>query len=204
MKHFLIFVVALGIFGPAYVYGQECDLKIRDGFAAQDLGRILSCFDQRLKSLESTRSIKPQSGSTSSIRNAEKYDAGDFSVFVRASSRTQDSIKIALSIQNTTTKTILLSICSGEGGSTVFDERTVSTRAIESKQLKGIAIHHYCGSNSPADYTPLPANTGRDVVVTLPDAAAMGNSLNLNLDLRKLEESRDIYRQAVPLSVVVR
>lgn len=31
----------------------ECDLTIRDGNAAQDLDRVLRCFDQRLKALES-------------------------------------------------------------------------------------------------------------------------------------------------------
>lgn len=36
--------------------GQECDLAIRDGNAAQDLNRILQCFDQRLKAIETTMS----------------------------------------------------------------------------------------------------------------------------------------------------
>lgn len=37
----------------------ECDLTIRDGNAAQDLDRVLRCFDQRLKVIEATI---PESG----------------------------------------------------------------------------------------------------------------------------------------------
>ena len=52
MQRTLLLSVALVCAFAIHAYGEECNLEIRDGFAAQDLSRILHCFDQRIKNLE--------------------------------------------------------------------------------------------------------------------------------------------------------
>lgn len=103
--------------------GQECDLAIRDGNAAQDLSRILHCFDQRMKNSEiEIADLKKRLGGGGSVSNPAEFDAGPFAASVRGASRNGDYINIGIVIKNKTTEEIPLAINYWESPVLVDDE----------------------------------------------------------------------------------
>ena len=72
MKRILPLSIALVCAFAMHGYGEECNLEIRDGFAAQDLSRILHCFDQRLKNLE-TGETEKRPGRSETSRNPSAF-----------------------------------------------------------------------------------------------------------------------------------
>ncbi len=70
LTHFcFVWLFSSAAFGGA----QECDLSIRDGHAAQDLNRILTCLDQRIKTLEvGISDLEKQRGSGQPLASGQK------------------------------------------------------------------------------------------------------------------------------------
>src|SRR5215510_7470105 len=109
MQRTLLLSVALVCTFAIYVYGEECNLEIRDGFAAQDLSRILHCFDQRIKNLE-TGETGERPGRSETSRNPSAFDTDTFVLSIRSASRKGNSIQLGMSIRNKTTEEIRVAI----------------------------------------------------------------------------------------------
>lgn len=103
--------------------GQECDLAIRDGNAAQDLSKILHCLDQRIKSSEvEIADLKKRLGGGGSVTNPAEFDAGPFTASVRGASLQGDKINIGIVIRNKTTEELPISINNNAATVLIDDE----------------------------------------------------------------------------------
>lgn len=194
--------VVLLLASPAFVYGQECDMQIRDGYAAQDLARILRCFDQRLKKLEEGgAAASGRVTSEPSTKNAAVFEAGDFTVAARATSgsKTDRGANVALAIQNRAAEQILLGVRQGVDV-VVIGERTGESRIVSYGAIVGIAT---VGLHSPAGYfTQVPIKSTLNFTIKLSDVSNMGSNLSLSLPLYQFKDGK-AQQVTVPLSFVM-
>lgn len=124
MKRDLLRSVVVVLALSTNVYGGECNLEIRDSSVAQDLNRILPCLDQRLKTLENKSSDPEQRlGSGIPTRNPATFDAGPFTVSVRAASRQGSTLHLGIQVYNKTAEPIFLAFSEGS----LIDEDTGGT-----------------------------------------------------------------------------
>jgi len=189
--------------------GQECDLVIRDGNAAQDLSKILHCLDQRIKTNEVEISdIKrrmgdgiPSGNSKAADRGA--FDAGMFSVLVRGASRKAECINIGLNIKNKTTEEMLLAIEYGNEAVLVDEEKGTS---INRPSVDGIMVIQYPQTNLQEKHTPvLPdAELPFSLKFCSGDLKSSTSSLfKLNLSLWTMKNKK-AKQTTVPLNVTLK
>lgn len=106
---------------------QDCHMEIREGSAARDLGRVLKCFDDRIKALEAKAGAGESRQGTGALGSpASEFDAGSFGISVRTATRTESNqINVLLNFRNKTTEDIHVagSVESGEQ-IVLFDEKS--------------------------------------------------------------------------------
>jgi hypothetical protein len=190
------------------VYGGECNLEVRDGSAAQDLNRVLQCIDQRLKNLE-VKSSDPEQrlGSGILTRNPAVFDAGPFTVSVRAASRQGDRLHLGIQVFNKTTEQILLALnqSSPQGGQVLIDDDTGVSIQFDGL-ISGIASQGYTNngfSNEEKDFMLVPSNTILNFSLQFSSAKVKSNILSLTLQLYSLK-NRQVQRITAPLSVTLK
>jgi len=177
---------------------QECQMEIREGSAARDLGRVLSCFDERLKAVES-RLDASGSGSSAAIteRNNATFDAGDFSVTVRSAIRDDQRgrVNILLSIRNKTTVDIYLGYL--VGSNIITDEAT--GMSAEKFLVSGLNFN----ANRQEDYTSVPAGATISVTLSPESSRIVGPDVSARIVLTQFVRGNE-RRVTVPLSFKIR
>jgi len=145
------------VFAPTAFGGvQECDLSIRDGYAAQDLNRILTCLDQRIKTLEGSISeLEKQRGSVQPLISDQKgtpsagmpspntvtQEGIAFSLEKVSRSKDKKSVTVVFSAMNTKEDAVGVMFVAPEP-SFVDDEATmVSVKS--DKDVGGISVCNY-------------------------------------------------------------
>jgi hypothetical protein len=198
MKLGLLMSVALVVSFSANVYGEDCDLEIRDGTAAQDLSRILHCFDRRLKNLENKAGdLDKRPSSSGPTRNPTEFDAGMFVISVRAVSRQGNCIRLGVAIRNKTTEEGFLAMII-EMPVLIDEEKGISI-ALFGNSADGIRRNN--GSTKEQDYTPIPPNTVSNFSLKFcSDELQNSRLFRLTLHLLSLK-NQQIKRITAPLSV---
>jgi len=173
-------------------------MEIREGSAARDLGRVLRCFDERLKALEKT-SNAGEAGSRAGApsRNAAEFDAGKFSVTVRSAVRSQQAVRVLLNIRNKTTEDLFIGKGSTNGRHVISDETTGVID--DSPSITGL---NYGGTNKDNN-TLIPAGSMISMSVATRADWITGIDANLRLTLEVLENSR-VRLVSIPLSFQIR
>ena len=157
MQRTLLLSVALVCAFAMHGYGEECNLEIRDGFAAQDLNRILHCFDQRIKNLETGETGKrPERSETS--RNPSAFDADTFVLSIRSISRAGNAIagnaiQLGISIRNKTTEEIRVAIDQSNAPVLIDEEKGTPLRMLSNPGIKLAS-----SQSSEEGFTPIPSN----------------------------------------------
>lgn len=199
MKRDLLMSAAFVLALSANVYGGECNLEIRDGSVAQDVNKALLCLDQRLKNLE-TKSSSPEQRLSSGIptRNPDTFDAGPFTVSVRAATRSGDRLHLGIQIYNKTAEPIFLAFSEAS----LIDEDTgVSIRFLGLDN--GVVSLSYGMEKEERGYTLIPANTILNFSLQYESGQIKSNTLGLTLRLYSLK-SQQPQRIAAPLGVTLK
>lgn len=184
-----------------HVYGEECDLEIRDGSAARDLSRILRCFDQRMKNMEIKLSDPGSSpGSGPQARNPAEFDAGAFTVSVRSTAREEGCIRVGLAVRNKTTENIFLAINSQAPSNLIDEEKGIILNMSGGEH--GLRSMHGANKNE-SSYSQIPSNIVKNVSLRFcsnPFQSQKSRQFNLELPLLHLK-NQQVEGIPVPLSV---
>ena len=195
----LLAVVAIHVGAQA----QECDLQIRDGSAARDLGRVLRCLDERLKKLEARSDVAETTQAVGSAgRNAAAFDAGAFTASVRVATRQDNSIRVAISLRNKTTEPVYVA----ERWHHNADQHVLvdeSTGVAVKPRSNSVGLVTYDGTNAVRSFTQLPANAVLDFAFTFDGREVTGSTANLTLILYALQGGT-AQRLTIPLAVKIR
>ncbi len=200
MRGHLLKCAVLALLISPNTYGSECTMEIHDGTLARDLTRAFQCVDQRLKSLEN-KPREPEQPLKDGMpsRNAATFDAGPFTVSVRAATRQNDTLFLGLQLYNKTVEPIFVAL--GEG--VLIDEEVGVPIRLGGRT--GIAADRIGrqGDQDESNYTLVPSNTILNFTLQCEIAQIKSNSLSLTLQLYSLK-NRQIQRISAPISVTLK
>jgi hypothetical protein len=197
MQRTLLLSVALVCAFAMHGYGEECNLEIRDGFAAQDLSRILHCFDQRIKNLETGETGK-RPGRSETSRNPSAFDADTFVLSIRSISRAGNAIQLGMSIRNKTTEEIRVAIDQNESHVLIDEEKGTPLRMQSSSGIKLAS-----SQSSEASFTPIPSNAVLHFSLQFAAGEVKSGLFSFNLYLL-IRGDQQVKKITVPLSVTLK
>ena len=197
MQRTLLLRVALVCAFAMHGYGEECNLEIRDGFAAQDLSRILHCFDQRIKNLETGETGK-RPGRSETSRNPSAFDADTFVLSIRSISRAGNAIQLGMSIRNKTTEEIRVAIDQNESHVLIDEEKGTPLRMQSSSGIKLAS-----SQSSEASFTPIPSNAVLHFSLQFAAGEVKSGLFSFNLYLL-IRGDQQVKKITVPLSVTLK
>lgn len=184
------------------VFGEDCNLEIRDGFAAQDLSRILHCLDKRIKNNEiDINEIKSTIKFTEKTTPKTVFDTGKLTATTRGNSKKDRCINVGLSLKNNTTEEIL--VATETGKSVLIDEETGVSLKIDDQS--GLAYNHDEEKNSRM-YSPILPNAQINYNMSFCNddfVKSHSRLFSLNLSLLTLNNDK-VDKTTVPLSVTLK
>lgn len=196
----LVCLIALAAVAPAVA--QECDLQVREGSAARDLGRALKCIDERLKALEARQPASdPRSSGGQPSRNSAEFDAGSFSVSVRSAARDgRDArrVNVLIHVRNKTTEEVYLAANADEG-QVLFDES--SGASVRASAVTGIQTIN--GSLDERSYTQISPNSTMSFALAFNIDAMKGSSATVTIHLLHYA-ARQMRRVTAPFNISIR
>ena len=197
MKRTLPLSVALVCAFAMHGYGEECNLEIRDGSAAQDLSRILHCFDQRIKNLETGETGK-RPGRSETSRNPSAFDTDTFVLSIRSISRAGYFIQLGMSIRNKTTKEIRVAIDQLDTPVLIDEEKGTPFRMQSTAGIK-LAMNQSSGEG----FTPIPSNAVLHFSLQFAAGEVKSGLFSFNLYLL-MRGDQQVKKITAPLSVTLK
>ena len=197
MQRTLLLSVALVCAFAMHVYGEECNLEIRDGFAAQDLSRILHCFDQRIKNLETGETGK-RPGRSETSRNPSAFDTDTFVLSIRSISRAGNAIQLGMSIRNKTTEEVRVAIDQSATPVLIDEEKGTPLRMLNSAGIKLAS-----SQSSEESFTPIPSNTVLHFSLQFAAGEVKRGLFSFNLYLL-MRSDQQVKKITAPLSVTLK
>lgn len=185
---------------PITASASECNLRISENNAAQDLSRVLNCLQKRIDHIEAENlDLKKQLAGGSVQSSPNTFDAGLFSVTVRGASKEGGCITVGTFVKNKTTEEILLS--GMERDSVIIDTKTGKTSSI--KEFSGIrASHPHFRLNTSKFTTVLPNSSVNFSSLFCSQELAKSKSSVYDLSLHLVNaDGDDFKRYAIPLAV---
>ena len=197
MKRTLLLSVALVCAFAMHGYGEECNLEIRNGSAAQDLSRILHCFDQRIKNLE-TRETGNRPGRSETSRNPSTFDTDTLVVSIRSISRAGNAIRLGISIRNKTTEEIRVAIDVSEPPVLIDEEKGTPLRMQSNPGIKRAS-----SQSSEESFTPIPSNAVLHCSLQFASGEVKSGLFSFNLYLL-MRGDQQVKKITAPLSVTLK
>jgi hypothetical protein len=197
MQRTLLLSVALVCAFAMDGYGEECNLEIRDGFAAQDLSRILHCFDQRIKNLETGETGK-RPGRSETSRNPSAFDTDTFALSIRNISRAGHLIQLGISIRNKTTEEMRVAIDQYPAPVLIDEEKGTPLRMQSSAGIKLAS-----SQSSEESFTPIPSNAVLHFSLQFAAGEVKRGLFSFNLYLL-IRGDQQVKKITAPLSVTLK
>lgn len=170
----------------ASLFAQDCKVRINEANPGGDVERILRCFDERIKFLESQ--VDASNGSQLGRLSANsEFDAGSFAVSVTTAKREGRQISILLSFRNKTSAAVYIGRTSQRVDNAVlFDEKTgLSDEGVERSGVRAT----YAGGSKDS-YSAIPAYSRINAAYTFDGSKIQGGVARLTMVLLEYAEPR--------------
>jgi hypothetical protein len=200
MKYFIGFLFIFFI-SVTTGYGGECDLEIRNGYAAQDLSRVLNCLQEKIiRNEQEILELKTRVKGGGEIIDPVRFSTGEIEVEVRSASRDEKGFNVGLSIKNRTTEKKFIQ--SETNKSVLVDgELGVPYRICRQEGLQ----YGYDYQVDEKEYTPILPNSHVNFTMFFccDHVKTKSRLNNLTLCLLSLKNG-NITKDTIPLKVIIK
>jgi hypothetical protein len=193
-------LAAVFALGASASFSQDCSISINERDPGKDVTRILRCFDERIKALESQLNASGAPQAHGAQSTAGEFDAGAFAVSVRSAIRSGNSVNVLLSLRNKTTDDVHIGVLNRSGeGATLFDES--SGNSDDRLQASGLKVVNTWSKKE--DYSVIPGGSMLSATYTFSGTKIQGTVARLNLLLTQFS-APDPKKVTVSLGVRIR